>query len=69
MLAGVLLWLVEAAGGVVESDGHGFSVGYFALYLARVPGQRPGLGVRHPDPRGPLTLEECWTARSGSGWL
>jgi MFS family permease len=33
VLAGVLLWLVESAGGVVESDGHGFSAGYFALYL------------------------------------
>jgi MFS family permease len=33
VLAGVLLWLVESAGGVVESDGHGFSSGYFALYL------------------------------------
>jgi MFS family permease len=33
VLAGVLLWLVEAGGGVVESEGHGFSTGYFALYL------------------------------------
>ena len=33
VLAGLLLWLVEAAGGVVESDGQGFSTGYFALYL------------------------------------
>jgi MFS family permease len=33
VLAGVLLWAVEAAGGVVESEGHGFSAGYFALYL------------------------------------
>jgi MFS family permease len=33
VLAGVLLWLVEAAGGVVESEGQGFSAGYFALYL------------------------------------
>lgn len=33
VLAGVLLWLVEKAGGVVESHGHGFSAGYFALYL------------------------------------
>ena len=33
VLAGVLLWLVESAGGVVESDGDGFSAGYLALYL------------------------------------
>jgi MFS family permease len=33
VLAGVLLWLVERGGGVVESEGHGFSTGYFALYL------------------------------------
>jgi len=33
VLAGVLLWLVEKAGGVVESEGHGFSTGYFALYF------------------------------------
>jgi hypothetical protein len=33
VLAGVLLAVVEAAGGVVESDGSGFSVGYFAVYL------------------------------------
>ena len=33
VLAGVLLWLVESAGGVVESDGDGFSTGYLALYL------------------------------------
>ena len=33
VLAGVLLWLVEHAGGVVESKGQGFSTGYFALYL------------------------------------
>jgi MFS family permease len=33
VLAGLLLWLVESAGGVVESDGHGFSTGYLALYL------------------------------------
>jgi MFS family permease len=33
VLAGVLLWLVEQGGGVVESEGHGFSSGYFALYL------------------------------------
>lgn len=33
VLAGVLLWVVKVSGGVVESDGHGFSVGYFALYL------------------------------------
>jgi MFS family permease len=33
VLAGVLLWTVEAAGGVVESNGHGFSTGYLALYL------------------------------------
>ena len=32
MLAGVLLATVEAAGGVVETDGDGFSVGYFAVY-------------------------------------
>ncbi len=33
VLAGVLLWLVERGGGVVESEGSGFSSGYFALYL------------------------------------
>ena len=33
VLAGVLLWVVESAGGVVETDGHGFSTGYFAVYL------------------------------------
>ncbi len=33
VLAGVLLWLVERSGGVVESEGHGFSTGYFALYV------------------------------------
>ncbi len=33
VLAGVLLWLVEQGGGVVESEGDGFSTGYFALYL------------------------------------
>ena len=33
MLAGVLLWLVESAGGRGRVGGHGFSTGYFALYL------------------------------------
>jgi MFS family permease len=33
VLAGVLLAVVEATGGVVESDGSGFSMGYFAVYL------------------------------------
>jgi MFS family permease len=33
VLAGVLLAVVEAAGGLVESDGSGFSVGYFAVYF------------------------------------
>jgi MFS family permease len=32
VLAGVLLWLVERAGGVVETEGSGFSAGYFAVY-------------------------------------
>ena len=33
VLAGVLLAVVEASGGVVESGGDGFSVGYLAVYL------------------------------------
>jgi MFS family permease len=33
VLAGVLLAVVEASGGLVESDGSGFSVGYFAVYF------------------------------------
>ena len=33
VLAGVLLAVVEASGGLVESDGDGFSVGYFAVYF------------------------------------
>ena len=33
VLAGVLLWVVEKGGGLVESEGTGFSTGYFALYL------------------------------------
>ncbi len=33
VLAGVLLAVVEASGGVIESEGHGFSTGYFTLYL------------------------------------
>jgi MFS family permease len=33
VLAGVLLAVVEGAGGVVESEGDGFSTGYLALYL------------------------------------
>ena len=33
VLAGVLLYVVEASGGLVESDGSGFSVGYFAVYF------------------------------------
>ena len=33
MLAGVLLAVVEASGGLVESEGSGFSVGYFAVYF------------------------------------
>lgn len=32
VLAGVLLAVVEAGGGLVETDGDGFSVGYFAVY-------------------------------------
>ena len=33
VLAGVLLAVVEASGGLVESDGDRFSVGYFAVYF------------------------------------
>jgi MFS family permease len=33
VLAGVLLAVVEASGWLVESDGDGFSVGYFAVYF------------------------------------
>jgi len=33
VLAGVLLAVVEASGGLVESEGSGFSVGYFAVYF------------------------------------
>ena len=32
VLAGVLLAIVEASGGAVDTDGHGFSVGYLVLY-------------------------------------
>jgi MFS family permease len=33
VLAGVLLYVVKALGGVVDPDGSGFSVGYFAVYF------------------------------------
>ena len=68
VLAGLLLWLVEAAGGVVESDGHGLLDRLLRPLPARVPLQRAGLGVRHPDPRRRLTAEECRSAGPGSGW-
>ena len=68
MLAGVLLWLVEAAGGVVESDGHGFSTGYLALYLLAFLASVLG-SVFVTRIRGvALTAEECWSAGPGSGW-
>ena len=51
VLAGLLLWLVESAGGVVESDGARLLDRLPRALPARVPGQRAGVGVRHPDPR------------------
>jgi MFS family permease len=33
VLAGVLLYVVKASGGLVESNGSGFSIGYFAVYF------------------------------------
>lgn len=33
LIAGVLLAVVESTGGAVETDGDGFSTGYFSLYL------------------------------------
>jgi MFS family permease len=33
VLAGVLLYAVKALGGVVDPDGSGFSIGYFAVYF------------------------------------
>jgi MFS family permease len=33
VLAGVLLIVVKASGGLIESHGSGFSVGYFAVYF------------------------------------
>jgi hypothetical protein len=32
VLAGVLLWLVEASGGAIETHGDGFSVGYLVVF-------------------------------------
>ena len=32
MLAGVLLFVVEAGGGAIETDGDGFSTGYLVVY-------------------------------------
>ena len=62
VLAGLLLWLVEAAGGVVESNGHGFSTGYLALYLLAFLSSVLRLAVRDPDPRRRLTrggMHDC----------
>jgi hypothetical protein len=33
VLAGVLLYVVKALGGVVDPNGSGFSVGYVAVYF------------------------------------
>jgi MFS family permease len=33
VFAGVLLYVVKASGGLVESNGSGFSIGYFAVYF------------------------------------
>jgi hypothetical protein len=33
VFAGILLYVVKASGGLVESHGSGFSVGYFAVYF------------------------------------
>ena len=69
VLAGVLLWLVESAGGVVESDGARLLDRLPRPLPARVPLQRAGLGVRHPDPRrAPEPPRNAGPPTPGSGW-